>query len=101
MVLAVFDVVKKANGLVTGILADSAGWQSIQAGESTMRAEQATAKTMAGMVLPFTVAWGATKLAGSGVKKLFSSSGGAEDAAKSQAADGGGSGGSLPENQNK
>ena len=28
-----FEAVKKANGIITGILADSAGWQSIQAGD--------------------------------------------------------------------
>ena len=33
MIYAGFEVVKKANGIITGILADSAGWQSIQAGD--------------------------------------------------------------------
>lgn len=103
MVLGVFDVVKKANGLVTGILADSAGWQSIQAGDSAMRAEQATAKTMAGMVLPFSFAWGATKLAGKGVGKLFKSDGssGGGNSGGGSGGSSGGDGGNLPDNQNK
>ena len=33
MILVGFEVVKKANGIISGILADSAGWQSIQAGD--------------------------------------------------------------------
>ncbi|MBR6093962.1 MAG: hypothetical protein IKP92_02935 [Lachnospiraceae bacterium] len=33
MIYGGFEVVKKANGIITGILADSAGWQSIQAGD--------------------------------------------------------------------
>ena len=108
MIYAGFEVVKKANGIITGILADSAGWQSIQAGDSTMRAEQAIAKTTAGIILPFSVAWGATKLAGSGVKKLFSSSGSSGGGGGSEASSGGSSGGGgggggsdLPENKNK
>ena len=108
LILGLFDVVKKANGLVTGILADSAGWQSIQAGDSTMRAEQAIAKTTAGMILPFSIGWGATKLAGSGIKKLFSSSGSSGGGGGSEASSGGSSGGGgggggsdLPENKNK
>ena len=96
LILGIFEVVKKANGLVTGILADSAGWQSIQAGDMSVRGEQATAKTLAGLALPFSLAWGGTKMLGSGAKKLFSSSG------KSEGGGGGSdSGGSLPENQNK
>ena len=33
-----FEVVKKANGIITGILADNAGWQSIQAGDMSQTA---------------------------------------------------------------
>ena len=41
MIYAGFEVVKKANGMITGILADSAGWQSIQAGDMTAYGESA------------------------------------------------------------
>ena len=104
LILGVFEVVKKANGLVTGILADSAGWQSIQAGDMSTRGEQATAKTLAGLALPFSVAWGGTKMLGSGVKKLFSSSGssgGGGGGGEQSSGGGGGGGGNLPANQNK
>ncbi|MBR6381411.1 MAG: hypothetical protein IKS07_07050 [Lachnospiraceae bacterium] len=37
LLLGGFEVVKKASGLITGILADSAGWQSIQAGDMSHR----------------------------------------------------------------
>lgn len=33
MIYGLFEVAKKATGLLTGILADSAGWQSVQAGD--------------------------------------------------------------------
>ena len=36
-----FEVAKKATGLLTGILADSAGWQSIQAGDMSSSAGKA------------------------------------------------------------
>ncbi len=41
MVYAGFEVAKKATGLLTGILADSAGWQSIQAGDMSSSAGKA------------------------------------------------------------
>ena len=40
MVYGVFEVVKKSTGLLTGILADSAGWQSIQAGDMSTTASR-------------------------------------------------------------
>ena len=39
MIYAGFEVVKKANGIITGILADSAGWQSIQAGDMSAKGD--------------------------------------------------------------
>ena len=41
MVYAGFEVAKKATGLLTGILADSAGWQSISAGDMSTSASKA------------------------------------------------------------
>ena len=38
-----FEAVKKANGIITGILADSAGWQSIQAGDMSAFGEKSQA----------------------------------------------------------
>ncbi|MCR5476321.1 MAG: hypothetical protein K6E92_01690 [Lachnospiraceae bacterium] len=52
LLLGGFEVVKKASGLITGILADSAGWQSIQAGDMSHRGNQLVGgyKAMAGML---------------------------------------------------
>ncbi len=41
LVLGGFEVAKKATGLLTGILADSAGWQSISAGDMSSSASKA------------------------------------------------------------
>lgn len=41
LVLGGFEVAKKATGLLTGILADSAGWQSISAGDMSSAASKA------------------------------------------------------------
>ena len=41
LVYGVFEVAKKATALFTGILADSAGWQSIQAGDMSASATKA------------------------------------------------------------
>jgi hypothetical protein len=38
-----FEAVKKANGIITGIIADSAGWQSIQAGDMSGYGERGRA----------------------------------------------------------
>ena len=54
-----FEVAKKATALLTGILADSAGWQSISAGDMSTSAGKAIGK-VAGTVA------GAGKLAGKG-----------------------------------
>ena len=52
-----FEVAKKATALLTGILADSAGWQSISAGDMSSSAGKAIGKTVGAVV-------GAGKLAG-------------------------------------
>ena len=42
LIYGLFEVSKKATGLLTGILADSAGWQSIQAGDMSSSAGKLT-----------------------------------------------------------
>ena len=55
IVLAAFEVAEKATNLITGILADNAGWQSITAGDMSATAKGA-------------VAWGKNKAMGYGAK---------------------------------
>ena len=59
LIYGLFEVSKKATGLLTGILADSAGWQSVQAGDMS-----GSAGKMIGGVA------GAAKLAAKGVGKV-------------------------------
>ena len=83
LIIGVFTVVKKANGLITGILADSAGWQSITAGDASAMGEKASGFYTGALMLPLKGAgalakWGGGKLWG-GVKKAFSSKDKSED----------------------
>ncbi len=80
MIYGLFEVSKKATGLLTGILADSAGMQSIQAGDMSSSAGKmisgvtSAAKTVgkgAGKVLDF-----ATKPAQNGLKRGWDKTGG-------------------------
>ncbi len=66
LIVGALEVEKKAIGLITGILADQAGWQATSAGDMKDTAH----KFMDGMMDTATGAgrlgWGATKLAGKG-----------------------------------
>ncbi|MBR4581657.1 MAG: hypothetical protein IKO32_10530 [Lachnospiraceae bacterium] len=67
MIYGGFEVVKKANGIITGILADSAGFQSIQATDMSMSAASATNVFKGVSLFPFTaIGWAGKKLMGSG-----------------------------------
>ena len=59
-VYGTFEVAKKATGLLTGILADSAGWQSVQAGDMS----SSTGKMFGGLA-------SAASLAGRGAGKVL------------------------------
>ena len=59
LIYGLFEVAKKATGLLTGILADSAGWQSVQAGDMS-----SSANKMIGGVA------GAAKAVGKGALKV-------------------------------
>ena len=67
LVFGGFEAAKKSTGLLTGILADSAGWQSIQAGDMSGTASQALGK-VGGAVRGAVGAAG--KVAGAGGKVL-------------------------------
>ena len=77
MIYGGFEVVKKANGIITGILADSAGWQSIQATDMSMSAASATNAFKSVSLFPFTaIGWAGKKLIGSGGGDKSGSGGG-------------------------
>ena len=73
------ETTKKATSLLTGILADSAGWQSIQAGDMSGSAAKAigTAKALGGKALSAagSVASFATKPATNLIKRPFNAAG--------------------------
>ena len=86
MIYGGFEVVKKANGIITGILADSAGWQSISAGDMSQAAAAAQGQFSSFVRSPFTSAGTWMKSFGN-----YATGKDAKDAYK--AAGGGGSGG--------
>lgn len=86
MIYGGFEVVKKANGIITGILADSAGWQSISAGDMSQAAAAAQGQFSTFVRSPFTSAGTWMKSFGN-----YATGKDAKDAYK--AAGGGGSGG--------
>lgn len=89
-----FEVVKKANGLITGILADSAGFQSITASDMSAPAAQATSIFKSTTMLPFTaIKWAGGKLVGSG------KGGSGGSGSKSSGGEGGGGSGNLPDSK--
>ncbi len=94
MIYGGFEVVKKANGIITGILADSAGWQSISAGDMSGSAMKAQGQFSTFVRSPFTTA--GTWMKGFG---NYASGKDAKDAYKAASSDsgkssGGGGGGS-------
>ena len=96
MIYGGFEVVKKANGIITGILADSAGWQSISAGDMSGSAMKAQGQFSTFVRSPFTTA--GTWMKGFG---NYASGKDAKDAFKAASSDsgkssGGGGGGSTP-----
>ena len=66
LIYGLFEVSKKATGLFTGILADSAGWQSVQAGDMS-----ATANRLVGGVAGAAMSLGRTALRGAGAVADF------------------------------
>ena len=61
IILGAFEVSEKATNLITGILADNAGWQSITAGDMSGTAKSAVAK---GKQLASSIGMGTLKTAG-------------------------------------
>lgn len=84
LIYGLFEVAKKATGLLTGILADSAGWQSVQAGDMSGSAGKliggvaGAAKTVGGAALKATgkVADVATKPVQNLAKRGWNATGG-------------------------
>lgn len=75
LLIGIFTVVKKANGMITGILADSAGWQSITAGDTSAMGEKAAGFYTSALMLPLRGAGALGKWAGGKVwNKLTKSS---------------------------
>ncbi|MCR4815250.1 MAG: hypothetical protein K5879_10540 [Lachnospiraceae bacterium] len=95
MIYGGFEVVKKANGIITGILADSAGWQSISAGDMSQAAAAAQGQFSTFVRSPFTTT--GTWMKGFG---NFATGKDAKDAYKAQSSEsskgGGGGGTNLP-----
>ena len=68
IILAAFEVAEKATNLITGILADNAGWQSITAGDMSGTAKSAVALGQRAATKTAALGWGVTKgAAGLGV----------------------------------
>lgn len=68
IILAAFEVAEKATNLITGILADNAGWQSITAGDMSGTAKSAVALGQRAATKTAALGWRVTKgAAGLGV----------------------------------
>ena len=103
MIYGGFEVVKKANGIITGILADSAGWQSISAGDMSQAAAAAQGQFSTFVRSPFTTTGAWMKGFGN-----FATGKDAKDAYKAQSSEsskggggGGGGGTDLPGSKRK
>lgn len=99
LLIGLFATTKKATGMITGILSDQAGFQSVQAGDMSDLAKGAGVAAWSAVKTAGAFALGTAGLPISGMKNLFSGSSSSGEGSDDGNADSGQGGGSSPSNE--